>query len=402
MKRSPCQPPSRRRHGMMLMITLWFVVLMMTIAYSLTQEMQIGMRMTSTARKSVQAQALARAGLAKAVTDLRNDRFVIMAGGGFVPDTRESIWAQTDDKTDIELGDGHYSVRVLDENRKIDINFMTRDTAPALALILTEACELNEDDARLISECVADFIDADLEPMDPEGKNEIDFYTEFGQSRFGDQLPRDWSFRPKNDYMMNIEELLEIPGITPTLLYGHPDEVPIDPIERVDAGDDDSPALCDYVMAGSAKGVNLNTANQYVLAGIIHAGSRGTVDAMSIAAEVIDQRDQLIGMSDEDSPGFSNYTQVTDAGVPSDVIAAMRQAFQLRFNSTEFTIVSQGRWQGMRRTLGARVNVELERFVIDPEVDESLGSRDDAADGKLDDDDVLIDPAVRVFRQWDF
>ena len=56
---------SRPRRAVILVIVLWIVVVLTVIAYSLTYEMRVSMKMTGHSIKQVKARGLARAGLAQ-------------------------------------------------------------------------------------------------------------------------------------------------------------------------------------------------------------------------------------------------------------------------------------------------------------------------------------------------
>ncbi|HMX63479.1 MAG TPA: hypothetical protein PKD58_10465, partial [Candidatus Sumerlaeota bacterium] len=58
---------------MILVLVLWIVVILSLMAYSMLYQVSSEMSITSARKKQLQAEALARAGIAKAVVDLRND-----------------------------------------------------------------------------------------------------------------------------------------------------------------------------------------------------------------------------------------------------------------------------------------------------------------------------------------
>ena len=67
---------ARRRRGTIMVMALWLILVLTVMAYSLAYEMRLGLKSTSYAQKRVKALGLARAGLAHAVMDLKNDRLL--------------------------------------------------------------------------------------------------------------------------------------------------------------------------------------------------------------------------------------------------------------------------------------------------------------------------------------
>lgn len=388
-----------------MIVCIWLIVMLSFIAYSLAYDMRIGIRMTSERKKSIQALGLARIGMAKAVMDLRNDRFMALYSPKHGNDTLDDIWARTRDKTNIEPEDseGRWSARVIDLNRKLDINLLNSDNYYALVYLLTEVCDLNEDEAIEISECIVDYIDYDLTPSSMEGTDEIETYTEWGLNNYGKTLDLAWTFRARNDTILNIEELLEIPGVDKTVLYGDPEETPRDPIERID-NERPSTALADYVWAGNSRGVNLNTAPEIVIAALLYGASHGAETPDALAAEIVDLRADALELNDESqAAGLNDFNDLKLAGVPSATLTQMRNNYRLRFNSSSFEIISRGYCRGYSRAIGVAVNVDLETFTIDPDEDITFGLRDGLADGVPEDqEDIKVDPAVRVKRIWEF
>jgi type II secretory pathway component PulK len=52
------------RRGAILMLSLWLILVLTVMAYSLTYEMRVGLRMTGMGARKIKARALARAGVA--------------------------------------------------------------------------------------------------------------------------------------------------------------------------------------------------------------------------------------------------------------------------------------------------------------------------------------------------
>ena len=65
-----------REKGVILLVTLWIAVVLAIIAYSLSYQVRLEMKLTKQFRQSAQARALAQVGIAKAVADLKNDLII--------------------------------------------------------------------------------------------------------------------------------------------------------------------------------------------------------------------------------------------------------------------------------------------------------------------------------------
>jgi type II secretory pathway component PulK len=142
------------------------------------------------------------------------------------------VWAATEDKTDVKYGGGTYSVMIIDEERKLNLNALPPNAAGVLQYLFENVGKMKKEAAEITANAVLDYRDPDLLPLGGQGNNEIDYYTEMARKIMGRNLPPDWVFRPKNDYFINLSELLEIPGITPETLNGKADQAPSDPFER--------------------------------------------------------------------------------------------------------------------------------------------------------------------------
>lgn len=387
-----------RIRGAMLLLTMWLILVLAVIAYSLSYELQLGLKMTSQGEKRVKARAIARAGVAKAVMDLKNDQLITAAGQGRASDTLEEVWARTDDKTDVDFGEGQYTVRIIDEQRKIDLNSLQPQNVSALAYLLHRACKVKEDDAQFIAEAIIDFRDPDLRPIQNIGMTEEEYYTDLGSKFFKRALPENWVFRPKNDALMNLEELLEVPGITRELLYGDPKETPIDPIDRLESKEE-STALSDYVSVSYTGPLNINTCSLPVLESVMFAGTQNEGLAHDLAKRIDDLRKDRNVVGGVNTYGISNLGQLSQAGIEGRYLS---QNMMLDVYSQNFLIISRGVYKGVRETMAFRVTVAPESYPLDPDNKNKRGVRDENASGKLKNRQLLkLDPAVRVTRTFE-
>ncbi len=390
------------RRGALLVLVIWLIVVLAVMAYSLTYEMRIGLKMTSQGKRRVQARAVARVGLARAVVDLKNDQLITAAVGQYDNDHLGEIWAQNDEKTEVEVGDeaGVYTVRVVDEQGKLDLNNLRPISAEALAYLLEEVSRVQRDDALLMAQAAVDYFDPDMDPIAATGVTETDYYTEEGWRRFARTLPEGWYFKPKNDPYLAIEELLEVPGFTREILYGEPGETIADPIERLDSRERSS-ALVDYVAAGRGGPVNLNTAPEEVIAAILAAATQGAQGVESQARRVVQLRDELAKRPPRPTEpnGLTSLNQLAEAGLGEDMVSRM-VVVPIGFSSRNYTIISRGTVDGVNETIRARVGLEMRQYNLSATNEPALKYMiDPAAMGWLNDQpDVVVDPAVRVIQ----
>jgi Tfp pilus assembly protein PilX len=94
----------RQRRAAILVLTLWIVVVLGLISASMLEEIYLELKLAKFQRDDFEAMALARAGLARAVADLRNDLILDRSTQSEMLDTLSDVWARTD-----EDGPGHIS-----------------------------------------------------------------------------------------------------------------------------------------------------------------------------------------------------------------------------------------------------------------------------------------------------
>lgn len=398
------------RRGALLILTIWLIIILMVMAYSLSYEMTIGMKMTGQGRRRVQALGLARAGLAKGVTDLRNDQMLKVSEGLYNNDTIEDIWARMDDKTDVKLGEGTYTVRVIDEQAKIDVNMVRAEWMNSMKYLLMQVCGEDEKRAEFMTNALIDYMDNDSRPLTGEDMTETEFYSRESYRMFSKRLPKGWTFRPKNDRLISIDELLEVPGFSREIVYGDPRKVPINPIDRL--GDSKtkrrkaSTALIDYLTVGEGGPININTAPVEVYAALLSLGVEGKQGRSNVrrAAESIDGlRRDLLTRSSKTGIGFMNVAQLMEAKTEQTLLQAMMTA-PLGVSSREYTIVSRGTVGSVSQTIEARVVISLQSYDLDPNAQPGQQYIHDLkAVGFLKSrPDLIVDPVLHVtqFKQY--
>lgn len=390
----------RRRRAVILILSLWIAMILSMMAYSVAYELRLNLRLSGQSQNKLKARALARAGLAKAVIDLKNDKLLlIVARSSMNSDSFRDVWARPEDKTDVELGGGVFTVSVEDDESKLNLNFLNEQNAPILGQILRRIGDFDRITADMIARMIVDFQDPDLFALTGAGLSEAVFYTQWGREEFGGTLPADWVFRPKNDLMLNLEELLVFPGITRALLFGRG----IEPVERQDGRrrrrrGDPLPSLSHYVTVQSGRWLNVNTVSQLVLEGLLRFVLPTDTAPEGMAQDIVNYRTDLMN-SDGPESSILNINQLEQVGLSRAQIARMNTIYPLNVSSRYYTLTSRGEYGGIVKTLQVRVTVALEPFNVNPGRPETFGRRDPEASGLLDNRwNQIIDPVIRVLE----
>lgn len=268
----------RRRRGLILVLALWMIVVLSLVAYSLAYEMQMEMTLTGHRRDGLRALELARLGVARAVADLKNDVIMDYATdlkrlGEIVPfDGLGDPYRDEEEYTDVEVDDeGYYTVRVVDQESKILLNSTNPRHLKTMENLL-RILGVNDREAQEMAQAIFDWMDVDDTPVGGEGESELLFYNEMHARLQGGRWDEETAVvRPRNDYFMTLDQLLEIPGMTKDLLYGYdPDdpEAVQERQERLERGREVTPGLRDLLTIHSAGHINVNTASREVLAAV--------------------------------------------------------------------------------------------------------------------------------------
>lgn len=396
-----------------MVLVIWIILVLTVVAYSLSYEMRISLKMTSQAQKRLKAQGLARAGLAHAVRDLRNDRILAIVDSGRGTDTLEDVWATTKDKLDVKFGGGTYSVLVTDEERKLNVNLLQPNSSGVLAYLLENVEGLSKEAAELAANAVIDYKDPDMVPTGGKGSSESDFYTEAARKTMRRNLPVDWVFRPKNDNMLTLSELLDIPGITPDELDGDPKKEITDPFEKALLKKDATKALSNYLTVNSIGRVNINTCPIKLLEAILAGGTKNKTN-VKWAVKIDQIRQSALRKRSTEGAGFgiNNMQQLVQGGIPAEVVTAMEQAVPIGWDSKFFSIIARGEYggdktgkddnSGVRATIQAMVELNLQPYSFDPN-SRAEYQRDERARAKLiSQPNVVLDPEVYVKYMSEF
>lgn len=307
----------RNEKGVALLVTLFILVLVVTLAYEIFRIGARGAQAGAYGRDSIRCTLLAEAGTGAARIALRQDA----RDNGF--DTLDEIWSRP--APPIELGDGEIRVVVEDEERRIDLNriLLPKGNAPderRLAVFQRLLDTLGID--RAVADAVVDWEDNDDSPR--TGGAESAYYL---------GLP--YPYRAKNDLFDTVGELRLVRGVTREVYE----------------------KLLPFVTVHSSGKVNLNTAPKEVLMSLSageDASEVGPIDAKT-AEEIIEYR--------KDHP----FTKPEEIGNVSPFLRDLYSRTRFRelvdVRSTFFHVRSSGEAGGTVRTvdaIGARAGNEIQ------------------------------------------
>jgi general secretion pathway protein K len=190
--RKRARPPSDER-GFALVVVLWLAGLLAVLTASFALTVGTRLRVAGNVAESARAEALADAGASLAVLDL--------VDAHRTPDYQRRFPADGRPVPCSIDGEGALSVSVTDEAAKIDLNTAGVPLLQALMVGLGEA----PDRASQIADAIFDYRDAD-DTKRPNGAES----AEYRAAGLG--------WLPKNAPFQSVEELAQVPGMTPQLL----------------------------------------------------------------------------------------------------------------------------------------------------------------------------------------
>lgn len=177
------------KKGLVLVTVLWVVVVLMVIVAVLGRKSRLDTKVCIARIEGIRCKWASRAGIEKAIGLLNED-------------TRESdcltdFWSDNDeDFNDIWLESCRFTVRVVDESSKLNINTVTKGQLLELPEMLEE-----------IADAIIDWRDQDDTPS--AGGVEGGYY---------ENLP--FGYMARNGPLRTIRELLLVKDVTPEMLYG--------------------------------------------------------------------------------------------------------------------------------------------------------------------------------------
>lgn len=206
MKKPVCQAcpgaamkPLGSKQGIALLMVLWVLMILMVIVLSfsyLTRTEALG---TLAYRNSVANKFLAEAGIQRAVMEVlyRNQNRALPPVEG------QEVWRLDASQHTVQTENGHYTISIIDESGKVDIN---KTPEVILKNILLNR-GLKEEEADTIVDSIQDWRDPD--DLHRLHGAESDYYMSLKNS-----------YKARNADFETMEELLLVKGVTSELLHG--------------------------------------------------------------------------------------------------------------------------------------------------------------------------------------
>lgn len=194
---------SGSEEGIALLFVLWVLTILMVIVLSFSYATRTETYSTLSFKEGIENKFLAEAGIERGIMELfyRNmyrDQDVILEG--------REVWKVDGTPFTGQLGGGNYTVGIIDESGKIDINNLTDLSGIILKSLLMNS-GVQEEAANTIVDSILDWRDPD------------DLYRTSGaESDYYMTLPN--PYKAKNANFDTLEELLLVKGMTPAILYG--------------------------------------------------------------------------------------------------------------------------------------------------------------------------------------
>ncbi len=244
-------PSWRTERGFSFVVSLFFIVLLMTIAGGLAYRVRAEASAMNNFKDETQAYYLAVAGLNRAIAEISGD-FALVVGD----EDGSALFAVKNDEgysilragREFALGDGTVSYSIEDERGKINLNTAKRETLFELMRLLGA----DGADCGTIADAIIDWRDEDHDPG-LEGA-EDDYYSSVGSPY--------WA---KDDPFDTTGEAALVKGMTKEVFHGT----------------DDTPGARAFLTAYGDGKVNINTADEKVLVAALGAGT---------AAEILSRR----------------------------------------------------------------------------------------------------------------
>ena len=228
---------SAASEGVALIITLWILLILSTMAAGFAYRMRLGIKVAGYQRDSFKTLVLAQAGVERAIAELKNEV------EGYI--SLEQSWREGQE---MALGEGKVTYNVVDEESKVCINNLLEDER-----VGWDALEMLKNLPGADNELAASIMDWIDEPSAThrEGGAENDYYQDLPQP-----------YPCKDGPLDTVEELLLVKGMTPYIFYGED----INDNGSLEEGEDENgdgelrSGIKDLVTVWTSGQVNINTA----------------------------------------------------------------------------------------------------------------------------------------------
>jgi len=187
--------------GIALLMVLWVLTILMVLVFSFSFMSRTEALSTMSFKEGMENKFLAEAGIERGIEEIfyrnvnRNQALVLEGG---------EVWNVDGTPYSGRLGSGYYTVEIVDESGKLDINAVSDILLKNFLMNM----EIEEENADIITDSVLDWRDPD--DLHRINGAEDDFYR---------SLPN--PYEAKDDNFDTVEELLMVRGMTPEILYGN-------------------------------------------------------------------------------------------------------------------------------------------------------------------------------------
>jgi len=191
---------SMPQDGIALLMVLWVLTILMVIVFSFSFMTRTETQSTLSFKEGIEKKFLAEAGIERGIMEIfyrtiNKNQTLVLEG--------TEIWNIDGTPYSAQLGDGYYTVRVVDESGKLDIN---RASDILLKNLLMNS-GIEEQDADIIVDSILDWRDQD--DLHRLHGAEDDYYLSLSNP-----------YEAKDSNFDTLEELLLVRGMTAEILYG--------------------------------------------------------------------------------------------------------------------------------------------------------------------------------------
>ena len=274
------------QNGIALLMVLWVLTILMVIVLSFSFMARTETQSTISFKEGIEKKFLAEAGIERGIMemfyrDMNKNQVLVLEGS--------EIWNIDGTPYKTPFGNGYYTVKVVDESGKLDINVVSDILLKNLLMNLG----IEEENADIIVDSIMDW--KDLDDLHRLHGAEDDYYQ---------SLPN--PYEAKDNKFDTLEELLLVRGITPEILYG----------------EGERKGIIDFLTVHSNMNrININAAPKEVLMAIPGMSSEyaDTIIDMRSTKEIMNL--QEIGIAGENYSIIAPY--VTTSGSNSYTIEAI-------------------------------------------------------------------------------
>lgn len=253
--------------GVALIAVLWIFIFLSVVAFDFTASVREEGMTANRFLEETDGYFLAMTGFEKGVYELLGQYSKVMAGASQSIDLNDGEWRE------INVGEGFYRVRMVDEWGKVNLNRANEET---LRLIFANL-DIEEPRRTILVDSILDWRDEDR--LHRLNGAEDDYYLSLSPS-----------YTARNGPFDLVEELLWVRGITPELFYGTEEEG----IERVGIKDI-------FTVDSQQEKVNLLTASAeviHLLTGVSLEKSRSfTEERKQVSRRILPDLLKLLGLT---------------------------------------------------------------------------------------------------------